>query len=81
MPCGEITGAVVAFEYDDPKYGLIYCVSLLDWPGQWESDEKNLRPRRDDYQQYEGLGSRDKLTEPLGDDPLPKVPVYTRIIR
>lgn len=30
-----------------------------------------LRPRRDDPQQLEGLGSRDQLTHPLADDPLP----------
>jgi len=36
-----------------------------------------LRPRRDDYQQKEAPGSREKLTEPLADDflPIPSQPV------
>jgi hypothetical protein len=29
-----------------------------------------LRPRRDDYQQREGLGSRANLVTPLADDPV-----------
>lgn len=40
-----------------PFYGICAC---------------RLRPRRDDYQQHEGLGSRDKLTNPLADEVVAK---------
>jgi hypothetical protein len=65
IPCGEVPAVIKAFAYNDPKYDIIYDVALLDWPDAWEWDEKNLRPRRDDYQQHEGLGSMDKIGQPL----------------
>lgn len=46
------------YEVDSAKESIGYCC------------EPYLRPRRDDYQQHEGLGSRDKLTEPVSDNTL-----------
>lgn len=43
-----------------------YRIDVITVRGRiWIANERNLRPRRDDYQQHEGLGSRDDLLKPL----------------
>jgi hypothetical protein len=42
----------------------LYELSIEGFPGQWDSCEPWIRPRRDDYQQHEPLGSRADLTKP-----------------
>lgn len=70
LPAGEHAGTVIARPlnwYSRYEVDLLYHKPKFSWFGFLESE---LRPRRDDYQQHEGLGSMDKITEPLRDDPI-----------
>jgi hypothetical protein len=42
----------------------LYELSIESFPGRWACCESWLRPRRDDYQQHEPLGSRADLDKP-----------------
>lgn len=70
IPIGE-HAAIVSGE-DFPRHirplgnGLIYGVDIPPW-GLCVIREEFLRPRRDDYQQHEGLGARDQLNKPIFD--------------
>jgi hypothetical protein len=59
VPVGEIAGVV---EQLDPPED--YWCNMAGYSGSWCCDDKILRPRRDDYQQHEGLGSMDKINRP-----------------
>jgi hypothetical protein len=50
-------------------YRADYLVEIINYPPPpcdryWAAHELALRPRRDDYQQHEGLGSMDKINRP-----------------
>jgi hypothetical protein len=52
-----------------PGHGAwFYELSIEGFPGRWDCCEPWLRPRRDDYQQHEPLGSRADLTKPIMTD-------------
>lgn len=76
IPPGEHAAIVVRL-YFTGEDGQYYLIDVPSFPARqyepsaltdmWVANERYLRPRRDDYQQHEGLGSRDKLIEPLNE--------------
>lgn len=71
IPAGEHAGVVE--KYCDAFMRIFfipgYEVELCEHrPSHICAAEHRLRPRRDDYQQHEPLGSRSKLTEPKAPD-------------
>lgn len=70
-PQGEYPAIVKSyygyFECTDDTWQHFYLIEVptVSTERAFEIDETSLRPRRDDYQQHEGLGSLDKITEPL----------------
>lgn len=62
---GEYQGVVIRYAWEHPKWGTVWDVEIAGESGEWESDAAHMRPRRDDYQQHEGLGSMDKINQPL----------------
>jgi hypothetical protein len=73
VPIKELP-AVVLGAYEINDRGQSYYINLIGYQPPraqgWTWRENNLRPRRDDYQQHEGLGARDQFTKPLADDPI-----------
>jgi hypothetical protein len=71
LPPGEYAAVVI----DEPvpywvvPWGTspIYALDAEGY-GCCAAREEYLRPRRDDYQQHEGLGSRDELVKPATPD-------------
>lgn len=66
IPAGEHAGVVVAwYESFQTIYGIPgYIVILCQDYARIACAEHRLRPRRDDYQQHEPLGSRADLDKP-----------------
>lgn len=66
---GEKPGVVVSVAYawcGRPHWQVDMPFTGDARPGTiWTCDEKDMRPRRDDYQQHEGLGSMTKIRQPL----------------
>ena len=62
VPVGEHAAVIDACI---PKWGGCYIITILAYPCPdptgWMAYDQNLRPRRDDYQQHEGLSSREKI--------------------
>ena len=66
LPVGEYPGQVSTI-YQGPLQSLVNCpIYIVNVPEKlpWVCAETVLRPRRDDYQQHESLGSMDKILEP-----------------
>lgn len=73
LTAGEYAGIVID-QYHLPNTYLVdiptaparkFCPAPRD---EWPCHESTLRPRRDDYQQHEGLGRREDLTTPVAPD-------------
>ena len=82
FPLGEYAAVVIESspaaqfltEFTKKQFYTVDIQNCPPPPGRfgWTISEGFLRPRRDDYQQHEGLGSRDKLTNPLADEVVAK---------
>jgi hypothetical protein len=82
LTCGEHAAVVIcACHGSDECDHFFYPGYLIDVPGVpcpapnkiWCCNERQLRPRRDDYQQREGLGSMDKIYDKLSPEERSKI--------
>ena len=82
---GEVPAVITSTEITRDRVYCRVCGAATGYgldilPGHLIACPCCLRPRRDDYQQHEGLGSRDQLRQPLADDVLP-APIPREVIK